>query len=307
MLRYTFIFNPAARLGAVARHEQNLRRAIERAGLDGEVILTTGPRHAVLLAREAARRADVVVAVGGDGTVHEVAKGLASAGTDAAMGVVALGTGNDFAKMLGLPVGLAAVPALATAQPVMVDYGIATWDEAEGTAEGFFCNGLGVGFDAQVAARAPRYKKLPGVAAYLCAVVDTLARWQSPRVRIYADDAAVHDGPMLLAAIGNGTTAGGGFVLTPGASITDGRLDLCAIRDATRGRVLQLLPRVLRGTHIHAPEVLQHTFTTLVLESETPVAVHADGEMLARATQRVSVRVVPAGLRVLCAPQPAEV
>ncbi len=298
-LRYAFIVNPAARMGRAGRRVEALQAAIGAAGLDATLHQTERPRHAVALARQLAAEADVVVAVGGDGTVHEVAEGLVAAGGTTPLGVVPVGTGNDFVKMLSLPRGLAAVAGIAHARVVHADYGVVRWHEGGAGREGFFCNGLGVGFDAQVAAAAPRYKALPGVAGYLLAVLETLGRWQGPVAQIRVDDGTARALPLLLAAIGNGTTAGGGFRLTPEADIADGTLDLCLIRDVPRRRILTLLPTALRGTHVAAPEVSMARFTRLQLTTATPVAIHADGEVLTRATRHVEVHVVPGGLSVL--------
>ncbi len=289
-------------MGAVGRRAGAFEKALAAAGLAGSpVCWTEGPRHAADLSRRLAAEVDAVVAVGGDGTVHEVAEGLVAAGGGAALGVVAVGTGNDFVKMLGLPAGLGALAALEAARVQRVDYGLVRWMEGGAWHEGFFCNGLGMGFDARVAALAPRYKRLPGAAAYVCAALDTLVRWQSPAARLVADGAVLLDAPFLLAAVGNGTTAGGGFILTPQAAIADGRLDLCAIRAASRLRILQLLPAALRARHVEAPEVSLHLFTTLALETDAPIALHADGEVIAQETQRVEVAVRAAGLPVLMA------
>ncbi len=299
MPQYAFILNPAARLGAAARQETALRRAIENAGLDAVCVCTRAPRHAVTLAQELAEKADAVVAVGGDGTVHEVAEGLVAHGKGIPLGVVGLGTGNDFARMLGLPQGLRAVAALETARVVRADYGVVAWEEADQTHHGFFCNGLGAGFDARVAVAAPRYKRLPGVGGYLVAVLDTLTRWQAPHATLALDGVTRFDAPLLLAAIGNGTTAGGGFVLTPEARIADGRLDVCVIRDLPRHQILRLLPQALRGLHGRSAAVQMATFQMLELHTAAPVAIHADGEVLTTATQHLRVHVVAGALPVL--------
>lgn len=297
--RYAFIFNPAARMGQARRRLRALETAIGEAGLQGSLLITERRRHAVDLARDAADGADVVVAVGGDGTVHEVAEGLVMHGGGVPLGVVPFGTGNDFAKMVGAPVGPKAVAALARARVAQADCGRVAWDEGDGTRHGYFFNGLGIGFDARVAGAAARYKHLPGVAGYIVAVFDTLAGWQAPRVSVSLDEAPGYHGRLLLAAIGNGTTAGGGFILTPGASIFDGYLDLCLIRDVPRRRILSLLPTALRGTHVQAPEVEMTRFRTLRLEADAPVAIHADGEVLTSSARAVAVQIVPGGLAVL--------
>jgi diacylglycerol kinase (ATP) len=307
-MRYTFILNPAAGHGAAARRRRAVEAAVAASGLDADLRLTEGPGHAFTLAREAAAEKDVVVAVGGDGTVQEVSGGILASRRPVHLGVLPLGTGNDFVKMLGMPSEpRAAVEALRRARPQAVDYGRVRWWEDGKAAEGTFVNAVGIGFDAQVAGEVGAFKFLPGVAAYLAAVLRTLARWKAPRVRVTVEQAAAppyrYEGPLLLTTAGNGTCSGGGFYLTPAASVTDGLLDVCLIEGISVPRILQLLPFTLFGRHIHAREVHMHRGVRIHLESDAPLPVHADGELLTRAARRLEIEVVPGGLSALMAPR----
>ena len=159
-----------------------------------------------------------VVVAGGDGTVHEVANGLA--GTAGVMSVLPLGTGNDFAAAVGTPAGLAeAVGALGPAPTLRLDLGHVRWTDTDGRAsERRFANCLGMGFDAHAAALAAETKWLGGRAAYLAAVVRTL--WARRRPDLCASiraDGLDFDGPLFLCEVGNGHSIGGGFLITPDA------------------------------------------------------------------------------------------
>lgn len=304
-MRFAFILNPAAKHGLARKQHERLAQACHRTGLTAEIRLTEAPGHAERLAYEAAATADAVVAVGGDGTIHEVSAGLIAHGGGVPMGLLPQGTGNDFAKMFALPATLeAGVARLAHAAPVPVDYGEVTWAAEGQTHTSVFVNAVGIGFDAQAAHAAQAFKRLPGsTLAYLAAVLQTLRHWASPAVQLFDDEAPNAQprfaGKMFLLCVSNGVSSGGGFYLTPEARLDDGLLDACLITDATRARALRMLPSVLKGRHVTAPEVRMHRTTTLHLTTDRPLPLHADGEMLTLAATALTVRIVPGGLQVL--------
>ncbi|HMB93607.1 MAG TPA: diacylglycerol kinase family protein [Rhodothermales bacterium] len=305
-MRYIAILNPAADHGRTGKRCPQVRAALRSVGLTDEIWQTTHPGHAVVLARQAATQADVVVAVGGDGTVHEVSRGLIESGCPVSLGVLPLGTGNDFVKMLGMPRRLdEAVQALKIARPQAVDYGRVRWYEGGQLHEQPFVNAVGAGFDAQAAIEASAFKGLPGITGYLVAVLRTLRRWQSPQVRIVGRSASdqemtlLYEGPLLLVTVGNGISSGGMFRLTPQASITDGLLDVCLVQDVSKSRILQMMPHVIQGTHETAQEVHMNQINGLIISSATGLPVHADGEILAQQAPTIEIEVVSGGLSVL--------
>ena len=300
------LLNPAAGGGRAARRRPALEAALRRAGLDAELVETTGPGHA----EDAARRAagvGLVVAAGGDGTVREVVNGLAAHGPATsgrggpALGVVPLGTGDDYARALGMPSDLDdAARALVAAPPVPVDVGEAAWTDDAGGHAVRFANCLGVGFDAETTALARETKWLGGRAAYLAAVARTLWTRRHRPARVWVDGAVLHDGPMLLCEVGNGPAVGGGILLTPGAAIDDGALDVCVARDMAPSRAAVLLPRALRGGHVGAPEVAMGRGAAVEVEATGPgLAVQADGDVLTFSARRVRADVLPGALRVV--------
>ena len=317
-MRYAILLNSAAGHGRAGRQRKQIERAFQKAGLDGEVTVPRGEKETAEMACRAARAGQGVIAVGGDGTVQHAARGVIESGAAVPLGVVPLGTGNDFARQLGMPRGLrTSVAALKAARPVRVDYGVVRWQADGRPAERPFVNAVGVGFDAQVAREVAAFKAVPGLAAYLAAVLRTLRRWRAPDVTVWASDGAQPDvqangggrparrpsrlygGPLLLVTVGNGATSGGGFRLTPGARLDDGLLDVCLIRAVPARRVLRLLLPALRGRHGHAPEVQMLRTSDLRIESAQGIPVHADGEVLTGAARWVEVEVVPGGLLAL--------
>lgn len=299
------ILNPAADRGRAAALEPALARAFRDAGARYEIVRTAAPGHAVpLAARAAAAGWPVVVAVGGDGVVHEVANGLlraAGSGPTAVLGVVAAGSGNDFAKLMGSHRDLdAAVRALVSATPRAVDVGAVTRCIGEGVPEGvwYFTNGIGLGLDAQVAAEARGIRRLRGMAIYAWALVRTLRVLDTPRVRVTVDGREVADRPLLLATIANGPCHGGSFWLCPDARLDDGLLDVLLADARSVPEILRLLPRVMRGRHLGAPGVALHLARRVQVRSEAPLPIHADGEIVADAVREVDVEVLPGRLRV---------
>ena len=316
------LFNPAARGGRNRALRPLLARRLAEAGVDAEVWETAAPGDAERMARAIGEDGGLVVVAGGDGTVHEVANGLV--GTDGSLAVLPLGTGNDFAHALGVADDLAeAARQLAAATPRPADVGRVRWTDAAGeTHVRVFANGLGAGFDARVAALASETKWLGGQAAYLAAVFRVLWAWRRPalraRVQTVVPEGAASAGPsggppdggptagaldvegsLFLCEVGNGHSAGGGFLLTPDAVVDDGLLDVCHVRHLPTRRALRLLPQTFSGAHVAAPEVTMARVTALTLAVEPAVGLHADGEILTADAVAVEVEVLPGALTVV--------
>ncbi|WP_460387969.1 diacylglycerol/lipid kinase family protein [Thermus thalpophilus] len=282
------IVNPAAGRGKVGRLSGAILEAARRRG--AKAFLTEGPGHATLLAREAPPGARVV-AVGGDGTVHEVLRGLA--GTEKALGVVPIGSGNDFARMLGLR-GLP--------WPEALEHALLAPEEAVDlcrvNGEPFGAS-LGVGFDALVAKRslsAPSF--LRGMPRYLYALFAVLKDLRLPEGRVLLDGEEVYQGPLLLLAAMNGPAYGGGIPIAPMADPRDGLLSVVLARRFSRPGVVLILPRLLLGKHLSHPQVAAFAAREVEVAFPHPVPAHADGELLPEtATYRAAVE--PLGLRVV--------
>lgn len=301
-MRVAFVVNPTARHGRSRVAQARLPERARALGLDATFFATAGPRHAAELARAAAAEFDAVVAVGGDGTVHEVAAGLIRAGDAcrAALGVLPLGTGNDFAKLLALGSGEAALDALPSAPRRRFDVGWLRWTNADGsTGDEPFVNTLGLGLDGYIAAQAPRYKALGNTLGYLTAVLHGLARFRAPRIALHVDGALVLDRRLYLVSVGNGTCSGGGYYLTPDARPDDGLLDAVTLDAMALPRLLYLLPLAMRGKHVGKDGVTMFTGQRIEATFDPPVPFHADGEVLSTAVVRAEVTLVPGALAVL--------
>lgn len=294
--RFFVVLNPAAGRGAAARAGRTIRSVLEGAGARCEVALTRGPGDAVELARRAALEGwPAVVAAGGDGTVHEVANGLlraADGSPTVPMGIVPVGSGNDFAKLVGAPTEPeAAVRRLLAAAPRQVDAGR--------VGDRFFTNGVGIGLDARVGIEAGKVRWARGIAIYLVALARVLRAFRPPRMRVLLDGTEVADRPLTLVTVANGGCHGGGFWICPAARIDDGALDVCVADALTTAGVLGFLPRVMRGTHVGRPGVHMHRARSVRVSSVDPLPVHADGEVVAEGAHEVEIELLPGRLTVL--------
>jgi diacylglycerol kinase (ATP) len=289
--RLYLIANPVAGRDAALHALPRLRRELDEAGAAYHVALTASRGHAMELARQAAGQGwDAVVAVGGDGTVHEVANGVLDG--DALFGVIPLGSGNDFAHAAGVPRDVtAALGAVLHGVPRGVDAG-----RVNGR---WFVNGVGIGLDARVAIEANRVRRLRGVGMYLWALARVLRSFRPPQIRLEVDGTLWLDRPLTLVTVGNGPRQGGGFHMNPGARLDDGLLDLCACDALGTARVLRFLPHTLRGTHLGLPGVSCIQARRVEVSSPEPLPIHADGEIVAEDARAATIEVHPGRLRLL--------
>jgi len=296
MLHAHVIVNPAAGRGAARRAESVVARAFRSQGWAVDVARTDGPGHGQELAAQAVSQgARHVIAVGGDGTVHEVANGLLRSASDAALGVVPIGSGNDFAKLVGVyghdPVR--AVARLVTASSRRFDAGrvLGEW----------FVNSVGFGFGPAVVQMRNRMLHLRGFLSYLVPIVKTFFTFEPPVFDVAAPGFRER-GYMMMIEVCNGTTAGGSYRFAPDADPADGKLDVCLIRRVSLPRFLLALPRVMRGTHVTMREVAVIKTAKLVVRTpEQPLVVHLDGELREPGVNECTVELERGRINVLVA------
>jgi YegS/Rv2252/BmrU family lipid kinase len=290
------VFNPVAGRGRARAALDEVVRLLGSAGVEHVLHVTTGPGHATELAA-ATEPGSVVVAMGGDGTVHEVVAGLLAAEdgwrvTQRTLGVVPVGSGDDYAFAHGLASGdlPGAVGRLTSGSVRRADLAF---------VNGAPCvNAFGTGFDAEVAHRltlAPRFLK--GAAAYLYAVLISLHKIRPVGVTVELDGQTVYEGPSLIVAAQNGPRTGGSYLYSPEARVDDGLLDVVLAGDMGLASTLGLMPKVMKGRHLSDPQVHLHRGRHLVVTWDTPRYGHADGESAGRTTC-FEVALEPAALPV---------
>jgi diacylglycerol kinase (ATP) len=284
-----------------------IETAFRAAGAECRLEATQRRGHGADLAESAVRDGwTTVVAVGGDGIVHEVVNGLmrtASDGASVPLGIIPVGSGNDFIKMLGLPTHSPqeAVSRILNSSPRQVDVGRVSYHETGSGPAGvwYFTNGIGVGFDAQVAVNARDVRRLRGVAIYVWALAKTLRHLRSPSIRVVVDGKVIADQPLVLTTVSNGPCHGGSFWLCPGAKLDDGELDVLVADARSLPAVLRLLPRVVAGKHLGQAGVSLHRGRHVTVHSETRLPIHADGEIIADWVTSLEIDVLPGRLTVL--------
>ena len=274
--RHLIIVNPQARHGEAERLAPVIEALL--ASVPHDTVETTGPGHATEIAA-AAHEYDVVVASGGDGTVHEVLNGLMriDAARRPALAVLPTGSGNDTCRTMGVPLDLSEAAALlSTGERRRYDVGVCNGI--------FFNNSFAAGLDAKVTAKAVEYKvtkQRSGLWLYLTALLHVLFKDLGAfRLNIGFDGAPAAPVDTLIVAINNGATYGGGFKITPDADPADGIFEVCMIDPLGLGEALWRLPFVIAGRHTKMPVVHMSRHTSAIIDSAVPLPAQIDGEVL---------------------------
>ncbi len=285
---WTIIANPVSGRGRARRIGERVADLLHERGIDADLMMSEAPGDCERLAREVlARGVRQVVACGGDGTVHEVVNGLAN--SDAVLGVVPCGRGNDLARALGLSSDVEdVVNTLVHGVDRAIDVGK--------VGARFFATVASLGFDTAVAQRArSRPSRLGGTAFYCLAVLRTLSGYRSPFVRLRGDF-GVFEGRILLAATANAPFYGSGIKIAPDAIVDDGVLDVCIVADVSHWTVLRMFLRAYSGAHVGHSAVRVVQTRTLQIESDDSLWIFADGEPMCEVPAKIEV--VPSALKV---------
>ncbi len=267
------VFNPAAGRGKARRHVDGIERYLASRGASVDAQASASPDDLTrIAARSSAGNYDRVVVCGGDGTLHlavrqfDLSRGV--------LGIVPLGSGDDFATVLGIP------RDVRRACDVILDG--QTRDVDVATANGVRYLGVaGLGFDSVVAAYAQNVKLLRGSAVYLYSIFRVLPRFTPHRVQMRIDGVA-RDEEIMFAVVGNSRQYGGGIRIVPAANIDDGVLDYCIVHRMSRFQLLKTLPRAYTGAHVRSPFVETGRGREFFVESEQPLEVYADGELVTK-------------------------
>ena len=273
--RVALLANPAAGHGKAMKAAARARARFATHGIAVRELRGNSPEHSRALALEAvAAGVDALVVVGGDGMIHLALPAVV--GTATPLGVIPAGTGNDQAREHGWPRGSAedAADVIAAGNLKDIDIGIAETSDGRTT---YFGSVLASGFDSLVSDRTNRMRWPHGRARYNLAMLAEFVNLRPLPFRVTLADATVIEQDLLLVAVGNTKTYGGGMRICPDADPTDGLLDVTVGGATSRRKVLAQFPSVYKGTHITRPEV--QTFRTPSLRIESPgINAYADGE-----------------------------
>lgn len=300
-MRVKVILNPTSDKGRAVEYKRQIETIGQKYG-QMDVVMTERPNHATVLARLAAEAGyDVVVAAGGDGTIHEVVNGLVFGNrADTTLGVIPIGSGNDFAYALGISKDVGtAVSRLFTQQPQTVD--LARIEDGKGRYS-IVNNGIGIGFDATISIESQNITRLHGFPMYMLATFRTIAfYYNTPHCELQFDHEHINQ-KILLLAIGVGPRAGGGFLITPGAKVNDGVLDSCLISPIGRLTMLAMLLKVMKGIHGTHSAVTMRKNHRMIIRSNIPLPIHTDGEIFAYPhddVREIAITSLPAAIRVI--------
>lgn len=288
------IVNPAAGKGRARRAWRTVGPALRDAGLRCEEAVEERPGQAIPMAAAAAEAGcEIIIAVGGDGTVHEIVNGIMRAGGPRvpALAIIPGGTANDFARAVGIPLDPMAAGRLllGTGMRRRVDLGRVN--------DRYFAGIAGVGFDAEVAAKINTWPKwIGGTTLYLAAILTMLVAYRPApaRLRIDGDE---QDLSLFLLAAANTPWYGGGMYMAPHARPDDGRLEVITAWDLGKLETLGLLPKVFSGAHLRHRKVAHRSAREVHVESTIPLAIHADGETVGRVP--ATFQAVPGALEVI--------
>jgi YegS/Rv2252/BmrU family lipid kinase len=300
--RVKLIFNPHADRGRAWDLASSLQAIIERHG-GASWAASEYPTHATELAEQAALDSfDVVAALGGDGTVHEVVNGLMRVPPDQMpiLGIVPLGSGNDFSSSVGVQKDIElAMDRVFHGAPKAIDLGEVI--DNSGRTE-YWDNTLGIGFDASATIHSYKITQLQGFALYLWAVILTILKnHDAPLMKIVTDEETIEQ-EVLMFVMCNGPREGGGFFVAPDAKPDDGILHYAMIEHVSRPMMFRLVPEVMNGTHGRFKQVRMGQFRELRLTSERPITIHTDGEVFAgfhSDVTEIDVKIHPGVLNVI--------
>ncbi|GHH92322.1 diacylglycerol kinase [Streptomyces capillispiralis] len=272
----TLFVNPTAGRGRGARAARPAASALRDAGFSVRTVLGENAGDALARARAAVEDGTgALIAVGGDGMANLALQAVVGTGTP--LGLIAVGTGNDFARALGMPLrepaaaGRMIADALKCGRVRDIDLGRA--------GDRWFGTVLASGFDSRVNDRGNRMRLPAGRFKYDLAMVAELAAFRPVPYRITMDGGDVREVEATLVAVGNGSSYGGGMRICPGADLTDGLFDVTVVGDCGRGTLLRVFPTVYRGTHVDHPKVTVFRAARVELEAAGTTG-YADGEPL---------------------------
>jgi diacylglycerol kinase (ATP) len=306
MTHYTIILNPAAGHGNGLKALPEIQRLMGECGLDFSLTRTERPGHARELACQAAGdRTEVVVAAGGDGTINEVVNGLMQVKGQGrpipALGVLCVGRGNDFASGVDIPVDLrAACQVLKADHRRAIDIGrVSGGTVPQGL---YFCNVVGVGFDAIGTIQAARLPRWGGFLSFYVAVLQTIFLYNhAPLATIEYNGRQITQRSLMISVMNGKRIGGGGFIMAPNARSDDGLLDLCIAEQMSSFAIFGMISKFMKGTQAESPRIKTGQAAKVTITAkDAPLPAHADGEIISTHGMRLEIELLPCQVEVVC-------
>lgn len=283
------IVNPAARRGRALKFLPEVEAKLKQLDIDYRIEISQSPEDPPQIATQAIKEGyEFIVAGGGDGTSRLVARALV--GTNAVMGILPLGRGNDYAQGLGISHNpMEACEVLKNGVPRAVDVGRTSKGE-------YFVNVAGAGFDAEVNSLATKLRWLKGGFVYTLSVFVTLVRFKARFFRLEYDG-TIWEGKAMMVGVANAPYYGGGMYLAPSAKLDDGLFTICLVKEVGKLDFIRTFPRVFKGTHVTHPAVEIFNASKVRISGEEGLESIADGDFLSKLP--LELETVPRALKVM--------
>jgi diacylglycerol kinase (ATP) len=305
-----FIINPVSNRGTTVRFWNSARPELLKAGIQISEQFTTRAGEAITLTREAITNGvQLIIAVGGDGTINEVVNGYLdkegqAINPQAGIGILPSGTGSDFRRSVGLLRQEDAIRAIRHAEPRLMDAMQVDYQDREGkSVTRFALNMVSLGLGGEVVRYVNDWRdRLPdwigGRARFVGGVLRALSHYNNKQVMVVVDNGQAREIRSNVIFAANGRYAGGGMMFAPHAALDDGLIDLILADGASRFDIMKELPRIFHGAHLNNPKVKEIKALSLLFLTDEKLAVDIDGEAAGYAP--VAVRVLPRVVRFLC-------
>ena len=298
-MKTELIINLTAGGGKPRPHLKTIFKYLKKNGFNFKVSYTSYHGEAVELAQKAADNgAELIVSVGGDGTVNEIVNGIMKSKNDPLLGIIPLGWANDFIKSTNIPPNIIeACKILIKGKTKNIDVGVIN-DQI------YFANICGVGFDAEVAQLAnqmkskhPNLRILSAFVYVFATVKKLLSPFSYHDVKIKFDGQEIHSN-ILCIAISNGKFYGGRFKITPEAILDDGLLEVCVIEEMGRFKYLSSIPKVFKGTHTSIKGIYFYRAKEVLIQSSEPVLAQVSGEVI-EGQKKFTITLLPKSLKII--------
>jgi diacylglycerol kinase (ATP) len=296
------IVNPAAGANSTRRKWPGIHTLLKQTGLSFDYQFTESAGHGIELAKAAASNGyRSLVAVGGDGTINEVANGILQSNNakETSLGIICTGTGSDLSRTLGVSHDYVhACSALINPRRVVIDIGLVKYQKNGRPCQRYFVNYAGIGIDAEVVRATERFPKfLGGTIPYLTGLLFSFIGYRNKPVTFQIGDRAVEKAQVLSVVVANGRYYGGGMHIAPEAKTDDNLFDMVIVGDIGKFDLIKTMPRVYKGTHLTHPKVRVEKDTCITIQSSRKFLLHADGELLGEGP--VSFSLISKGLCLL--------
>jgi YegS/Rv2252/BmrU family lipid kinase len=268
----------------------DIERLLRARNADYEFHFTKQRGHATELVKEIGSGFDVIVSVGGDGTINEIANGMPN--IDKPLGIIPIGTGNDFARSCSFKIG-----DLESSIDVLLAHDVKDIDVGEVNGRRFV-NVMGMGFEGRANDIGKILSFLRGTFKYLIAIGGTYLTYRRMPLEIKFNDIEIND-KVFLVSIGNGWNVGGGLQLTPKAKLDDGLFDICFVENISRWRILKVFGKLYDGTANEVDEMQAYQTKELTVKSSLPIPAHIDGESFDPVQKEFNIKIIPGALKII--------